>query len=105
MVARRHLEKSTFKFISIAMECCTYCILLEFLGMQYSILVLFLYFIVPEYLNPRWPQDAILRVILTVPLWVFWYAESYYGVILHFDFPEYFKFKMATRLQLKNQNI
>ena len=42
-----------------------------------------------------------LNVILKVSLWVFWYAESYYGVILHFDFPKYFKFKMATRLQLE----
>ena len=63
--------------------------------------VLFLYSIVPEYLNPRWPKDAILRVILKVPLWVFLCAdlESYYGVILHFDFPKYFKIKMAIRLQ------
>ena len=57
--------------------------------------------IVPEYLNPRWPQDSILSVILKVPLCVFWYAESYYGIILLFDFPKYFKFKMATRLQLE----
>ena len=70
--------------------------------MQNSILCgVILYSIVPEYLNLRWRQDAILRVLLKVPLLVFWYAESYYGVILHFDFPKYFKFKMANRLQLE----
>ena len=37
MAARRHLEKITFKLISITMECCTLSLLLEFLGMQNSI--------------------------------------------------------------------
>ena len=35
---------------------------------------------------------------------VFWYAESY-GVILLFDFSRYFKFKMATRLQLVHSAV
>ena len=54
------LNPRWFKRISISMECCILSLLLEFLGMQNS----FLYSIGPEYLNPIWPQDAILRVIL-----------------------------------------
>ena len=39
MAARRHLKKSTFKLSSITMECCTLSLLLEYLGMQNSILI------------------------------------------------------------------
>ena len=46
MTARRHLKKSTFKLINITMECCTLSLLLEFLGMQNSILcgVIFVFY-------------------------------------------------------------
>ena len=46
MAARRHLKKTTFKLINITMECCTLSLLLEFLGMQNSILcgVIFVFY-------------------------------------------------------------
>ena len=37
MAARRHLKKLTFKLINITMKCCK-SLLLEFLGMQNSIM-------------------------------------------------------------------
>ena len=39
-------KKSTFKLISITMECCTLSLLFEFLGMQHSILcdVIFVFY-------------------------------------------------------------
>ena len=46
MAAKRHLKKSTFKLVNITMECCTLSLLLEFLGMQNSILcgVIFVFY-------------------------------------------------------------
>ena len=46
MATRRHFEKSMFKLISVTMEFCTLSLLLEPLGLQNSILVLILYFII-----------------------------------------------------------
>ena len=46
MAVRRHLKRSTLKLINITMECCTLSLLLEFLGIQNSILcgVIFVFY-------------------------------------------------------------
>ena len=46
MAARRHLKRSKFKLINITMDYCTLSLLLEFLGMQNSILcgVIFVFY-------------------------------------------------------------
>ena len=70
--------------------------------MQNSILcgVIFVFYCIRIF-KCKMASGRHLKGHLERPLFVFWYAESYYGVILHFDFPKYFKLQMATKLQLE----
>ena len=74
--------------------------------MENSFLMLFLHYDVPEYPNPRWPPDAILKNSFFT-LYHGMLCNVYIGVFLcvcfQFSSPKISKSKMAARRHFENQ--